>query len=225
MNEKQREKDRERGKALVNLAKSSDALQEAKLKDEIVEEVWEVKAELEADSVHRIANNSEPYSQEKNMCAGCPDSPRCWTFCKKIRTKISENREKNMGIKEESGEKREFSTGAKKQAAAGKGMPVLIPPDATMELAKHFEDGAETHGARNWEKGIPLSEIMNSLLRHIYAEIEGDTGESHDRALAWNALVYLATKKRIQRGQLPMELADIPALGEIKKNPHDVGFV
>lgn len=96
MNEKQREKDRERGKALVNLAKSSDALQEAKLKDEIVEEVWEVKAELEADSVHRIANNSEPYSQEKNMCAGCPDSPRCWTFCKKIRTKISENREKNM---------------------------------------------------------------------------------------------------------------------------------
>ncbi len=112
-------------------------------------------------------------------------------------------------IKKETGEKREFNTGAKKQHAAGKGTPVLFPPDAYIEISKHFEEGGITHGARNWEKGIPLSELMNSLERHIAQEKMGLTEESHDRALAWNAVVYLATKLRIKAGILPKELDDL----------------
>ena len=117
-----------------------------------------------------------------------------------------------MTIKQETGEKREFSTGAKKQAAEGKGTPVLIPGDGLLELAKHFEDGAKLHGARNWEKGIPLSELINSLERHIQQEKLGYTDERHDRAIAWNALVYLTTKLRIKRYQLPRELDDLETL-------------
>ncbi len=113
-------------------------------------------------------------------------------------------------IQKEEGPEREFSTGAHKQAAAGKGTPVLVPADAYMEVAKHFEEGATLHGARNWEKGIPLSELINSLERHIAAEKMGKTDERHDRAMAWNALVYLATKARIQAGILPQELDDMP---------------
>lgn len=113
-------------------------------------------------------------------------------------------------IKKESGEKREFSTGAKKQAAEGKGTPVLIPGDALLDLAKHFEEGAVIHGSRNWEAGIPLQEILNSLERHIQEEKMGLTDESHDRAIAWNAIVYLATKLRIKNGLLPKELDDMP---------------
>ncbi|HDY88779.1 MAG TPA: hypothetical protein ENH82_11800, partial [bacterium] len=78
-----------------------------------------------------------------------------------------------MTIKTESGKKREFSTGAKKQAAKGKGTPVLFPPDAYLEVSKHFEEGAEHYSARNWEKGIPLSELINSLERHIAQEKMG----------------------------------------------------
>ena len=113
-------------------------------------------------------------------------------------------------IKKESGEKREFSTGAKKQAAEGKGTPVLIPGDALLDLAKHFEEGAVIHGSRNWEKGIPLSELLNSLERHIQDEKMGLTDEHHDRAIVWNAIVYLATKLRIKNGLLPKELDDMP---------------
>lgn len=112
-------------------------------------------------------------------------------------------------IKTESGEKREFNTGAKKQPATGKGTPVLFPGDAYLEVCKHFEDGAIHYGGRNWEKGIPLSELINSLERHIAQEKMGLTEESHDRALAWNAIVYLATKLRIEAGILPAELADL----------------
>ncbi len=112
-------------------------------------------------------------------------------------------------IKIESGETRKFSTGARKQAAAGKGTPVLVPGDAIIDVAIHFEKGAVVHGPRNWEKGIPLSEILNSLERHLQQEKLGMTDEPHARALAWNAIVYLATKLRIERGQLPKSLDDM----------------
>jgi hypothetical protein len=113
-------------------------------------------------------------------------------------------------IKHESSEKRVFATGATKQYAEGKGTPVLIPGDGYLELAKHFEAGAKAHGDRNWEKGIPLSELINSLERHIAQEKMGLTDERHDRAMAWEALVYLTTKIRIERGLLPVELDDMP---------------
>ena len=116
----------------------------------------------------------------------------------------------NDKIKIESGGKRKFTTGAEKQAASGKGTPVLVPGDAILEVAKHFEGGIPIYGARNWEKGIPLSEILNSLERHLHQEKMGLTDEPHARALVWNALVYLATKLRIKKGLLPSELADMP---------------
>ncbi len=124
-------------------------------------------------------------------------------------------------IKIEGGEKRVFSTGAKKQAAKGKGTPVLVPGDAIIDVAIHFEQGAEVHGPRNWEKGIPLSELLNSLERHLQQEKLGMTDELHARALAWNAIVYLATKLRIERGQLPDSLDDMLEcrLKELEQSP------
>ena len=115
-----------------------------------------------------------------------------------------------MTIKKESGENRKFSTGAERQHSEGKGTPVLFPGDAYIEVCKHFEAGAQHYEARNWEKGIPLSELINSMERHIADEKMGDTSERHDRAMAWNDIVYLATKIRIQRGLLPIALDDMP---------------
>lgn len=158
------------------------------------------------------------YTYEKSQLELVESMP---SNCSLVENISGRNREKGeavisdqvrvvSGIKEETGEKREFSTGAKKQDAGGKGTPVLFPPDAMLEIAKHFEGGMKIYGARNWEKGINLSEILNSLLRHIFQEMLGWTDERHDRAIAWNAVVYLATKLRIQNGTLPAELNDMP---------------
>ena len=113
-------------------------------------------------------------------------------------------------IKREDGPNRIFSTGAEGQAASGKGTPVLVPGDAIIDVAKHFEEGANLYSPRNWEKGIPLSESLNSLERHLQQEKMGMTDEPHARALAWRALVYLATKLRIEKGLLPASLNDMP---------------
>jgi len=120
-------------------------------------------------------------------------------------------------IKKESGENRKFGTGAEKQHSEGKGTPVLFPGDAYIEVCKHFEAGAQHYEARNWEQGIPLSELINSLERHIADEKMGDTSERHDRAIAWNAIAYLATKIRIQRGLLPASLDDMPRYKQIEE--------
>ncbi len=114
------------------------------------------------------------------------------------------------GIKIEAGEDRVFSTGAKRQASAGKGLPTLLPPDALLEISKHLEAAATKYDSRNWEKGLPLSSILDSLFRHIFAELMGDTSEEHARAIGCNALFYIATKKRIQQGLLPSELDNLP---------------
>lgn len=124
-------------------------------------------------------------------------------------------------IKKEEGVDRVFSTGASKQSAAGKGTPVLFPADAYLEIAKHFEEGAVLHGSRNWEKGIPISEIVNSLERHIAQFKMGETDERHDRAIAWNAIVLLALKVRIERGLLPDTLNDMPGYEQQVKEPVD----
>ena len=113
-------------------------------------------------------------------------------------------------IKIETGERRKFSTGATKQASSGKGRPSLVPGDAILEVSKHSEEGATIHGERNWEKGIPLSVWLDSAERHLQQLKMGMTDEPHARAFAWNALVYLATKLRIENGLLPAELDDMP---------------
>jgi len=114
------------------------------------------------------------------------------------------------GIKIEGGEDRIFATGAKRQASAGKGLPTLLPADALLEISKHLEAAADKYGSRNWEKGLPLSSILDSLLRHIFAELMGDTTEEHARAIGCNTLFYIATKLRVQQGMLPSELNDLP---------------
>lgn len=133
-------------------------------------------------------------------------------------------------IKKETGEERKFSTGAKRQHAEGKGTPVLFPGDAYLDICKHFEDGAIHYGGRNWEKGLPLSTYIDSLERHVAQEKMGLTDESHDRAIAWNAICYLATKLRIKAGILPKELDDLegvygkemPRHAEVSKIPEDL---
>ena len=108
-------------------------------------------------------------------------------------------------------EKRRFSTGAERQQARGKGMPVLVSPIVEDMIAKHCEGGVEAgYPPRNWEQGLPLSETFNSIKRHTRGEQEGLIDENHGIAAIWNWMVYLHTKEMIRRGLLPKELDDMP---------------
>lgn len=140
-----------------------------------------------------------------------------------------------MEIKD-SGNRREFSSGAVRDISEGKGRCDLLPLSviaemqndkilymisdyiysgdkhslveaindfskqkygdlytAMLEVSKHYEDGCNKYGERNWEKGIPLHCYIDSGVRHYIKWLRGDTYEPHDRAFLWNMLGALWT--------------------------------
>lgn len=66
-------------------------------------------------------------------------------------------------------------------------------PDMVLELAKHYEDGCQKYGERNWEKGIPLHCYIDSGVRHYLKWLRGDDDEPHDRAFVWNIVCAIWT--------------------------------
>ena len=68
-------------------------------------------------------------------------------------------------------------------------------PTMLLEVAIHFEEGAEKYGERNWQsgEGIPINCYLNSAIRHYLKWLRGDEDESHDRAFCWNILCCIWT--------------------------------
>ena len=146
----------------------------------------------------------------------------------------------------DSGERREFETGAVRDIQEGKGRcdllplrqvaellvninyltdPVIIAIDnyqrtkstaelhkaikefanrlgwsiekAILEVSKHFEQGCQKYGERNWEKGIPEHCYIDSCIRHYLKWRDGWTDEPHDRAVLWNLICLWWTHENI----------------------------
>lgn len=106
--------------------------------------------------------------------------------------------------------KQEFSTGAQRDTQEGKSRPDLISPIFLDRLGKLLAEGAKHYGERNWEKGMPLSRIMASAMRHLNQTLDGCEDEDHPIQCAFNLMAYVHTLHRIKAGSLPAELDDMP---------------
>jgi hypothetical protein len=78
-----------------------------------------------------------------------------------------------------------------------------------LEVAKHYQDGAEKYVERNWEKGIPVHCFIDSAVRHYLKFLRGDSDESHDRAFVWNILGAIWTHRN------KPELIDLPFMDKV----------
>ena len=116
----------------------------------------------------------------------------------------------------DSGSRTEFSTGAVRDAAKGKGLPSLIPPNFTDSLARRYEDGKEKYpdinGKPNWMHGIPLQRFLDAIDRHRRGLMVGCQKEDHVAAVGWNAAGFQWTLEQIEAGKLPRALDDRPFL-------------
>lgn len=104
----------------------------------------------------------------------------------------------------DSGNRREFSSGAVRDMQEGKGRMDLLPACAIIRLSKHFENGAIKYDERNWEKGIPMHSFIDSAIRHLMKYLDGYTDEDHLCAAAWNCMCAMWTEEK------KPELQDIP---------------
>lgn len=105
----------------------------------------------------------------------------------------------------DSGERREFETGAVRDMSEGKGLMVVMPASALLRLSRHYEHGAKKYGRFNWQKGIPVSSFMDSALRHIMKYLDGWDDEDHLSAAAFNILGAMEMEAH------KPEMQDIPA--------------
>lgn len=92
-----------------------------------------------------------------------------------------------MTIKD-SGNRREFPTGAVRDMQEGKGRMDLLPWAAIMAVSQHGELGALKYGEHNVDKGIPTHSLCDSAARHLAKYMDGWDDEPHLVAAAWNLL-------------------------------------
>jgi hypothetical protein len=116
----------------------------------------------------------------------CADYTKC----------VKGTKEQGKTLKD-SGDRREFSTGAVRDMQQGKGRYDLLPWSAIDRLAKHCEQGAIKYGERNCEQGIPTSSLADSALRHMSKYMRGHKDEDHLVAAFWNLayLIYMEEEK------------------------------
>jgi len=111
----------------------------------------------------------------------------------------------------DSGNRRQFDTGAVRDMQEGKGRMDLLPWAAVMEVSKHSEAGAKKYGEHNVDKGIPLHSLCDSAARHLAKFMDGWKDEPHLLAAAWNLL--WAIQMQIKHP----ELCDLPVCNDLER--------
>ena len=89
-------------------------------------------------------------------------------------------------ILKDSGSREAYSSGAVRDRKEYKGRFDLLPWVAIRQLALHCEFGAIKYGERNCEKGMPVSSLLDSAVRHIGDFFEGKKDEPHLVSAFWN---------------------------------------
>jgi len=90
-------------------------------------------------------------------------------------------------VLKDSGDRREFASGAVRDMASDKERPDLMSPFAIRRVGRWLGLGARKYGERNWEKGIPCSVCFASLMRHAFKYAMGWRDEDHLSAIIFNA--------------------------------------
>lgn len=128
----------------------------------------------------------------------------------------------------DSGQRRDFGTGSRRDVSSGKGRYDLLPPEVMEALAKHYEKGALKYdndpdrawdALDNWKMGQPLSVYLDSGLRHTFKWSSGMMDEDHLIAAIWNLIAAWWTQNEIRNGNLPVELGNA---GELIRQRRDL---
>ena len=72
----------------------------------------------------------------------------------------------------------------------------VVSPVSDYTTLAHFyaqalHEGAVKYGERNWEKGIPESNLLNHAFYHLFQLVLGDESENHKSHLVWNVLTLI----------------------------------
>jgi hypothetical protein len=84
-----------------------------------------------------------------------------------------------------------FQTGAVRSSDAEATRYDLISPIGLEAVARTCAEGAAKYSDFNWEAGMPVHDLLNHALRHIYRHLAGDRSEEHLAHAAWGLLAAI----------------------------------
>lgn len=91
----------------------------------------------------------------------------------------------------------------------------LVPPEAIEAIARALEYGIGKYGERNWEKGIPHTELYEAAFRHMLKYFAGETYDNEsklhaiDHALCDLAMLRAMIDRRPDLDDRPIHYAEI----------------
>ncbi len=166
---------------------------------------WAKEKDVDVDilegAAEKLAENGHAIMQRRVRITEQEEAEEMW---KLQSTSVEENPIKDSGLR------RSYVTGSVRDVRTGKGRFDLISPIALRRLAVHMENGARKYDERNWEKGQPLMDYIDSAMRHIASYVEGYRDEDHMAAALWNIHGFIHTEELISRGVLPNSLDNRP---------------
>lgn len=86
---------------------------------------------------------------------------------------------------------KEFETGARRSKDAEATRYDLITPIGLEALARTYAEGACKYADFNWEMGMPVHDLLNHALRHLFQYLGGDRSEPHLPHAAWGVLAAI----------------------------------
>ena len=84
-----------------------------------------------------------------------------------------------------------FGTGAIRSDTFEEFRYDLVSPIGLREVARACAEGAAKYGDWNWENGMPVHDLLNHAIAHIYGFLSGDRSEPHLGHAAWNLLAAI----------------------------------
>lgn len=114
----------------------------------------------------------------------------------------------NFTLKD-SGQRREFATGSRRDVDDDKPRIDLISPYALIRLGMLMARGAKKYSERNWELGQTVTVLLASVLRHIAQYMIGMRDEDHLAAAMFGLQAIIHFEERAKQGdQVALNMLD-----------------
>lgn len=109
-----------------------------------------------------------------------------------------------------------FNTGAVRSDTFEQFRYDLVSPIGLREVARACAEGADKYSDFNWEKGMPVHDLLNHAIAHVYSFLAGDRSEPHLGHAAWNLLAAIHSHElwpELNAGHLRGQGCKAPAAG------------
>jgi len=86
----------------------------------------------------------------------------------------------------------QFGTGAQRDMSTVRDVRYdLVSPFGLVRLAETYAIGARKYGDNNWRRGLPWSNTLNHLIKHVELWKAGDRSEDHLAHAAWGLFALM----------------------------------